>query len=212
MRLRPLKLVRELSGRSSADMTALLVRQITASLQGARMAQQAAGAALPTGTAREGMAAVEHAGDEAREELVTSLAATLVTPIDREDMFRLSRSIDDVLDNLRDFVRELDLFQTTGDLFTPVFEAIIDGLDLLHHAVDAVTGSPGEVRSRTLVAKKSCNEIRRMYEQQLARLLYGDVTADMLRRRELLRRLDIVGLRLGEATDALADAAIKRTM
>ena len=41
----------------------------------------------------------------------TSLAGVLVTPVDREDLFRLSRSIDDVLDNLRDFVREWDLYK-----------------------------------------------------------------------------------------------------
>lgn len=45
----------------------------------------------------------------------------------------------------------------------------------------------------------------------LADVLEGDVTTGMLRRRELLRRLDVVGLRFGEAVDALADAAVKRT-
>jgi hypothetical protein len=32
----------------------------------------------------------------------------------------------------------------------------------------------------------------------------------VVRRRELLRRLDVVGLRLNEAADRLSDAAIKR--
>jgi hypothetical protein len=47
----------------------------------------------------------------------------------------------------------------------------------------------------------------------MARLLADDgpVTAATLRRRELLRRVDVIGLRLGEAANALADGAVKRS-
>jgi hypothetical protein len=44
----------------------------------------------------------------------------------------------------------------------------------------------------------------------MARVLRGDIDANTMRERELLRRLDVVGLRLGEAADALADGALKR--
>ena len=60
---------------------------------------------LAPGEAHERIAEIEQRGDAMRAELVTRLSGVLVAPIDREDLFRLSRSIDDVLDNLRDFVR-----------------------------------------------------------------------------------------------------------
>ncbi|MGB9112968.1 MAG: hypothetical protein WCF24_09615 [Acidimicrobiales bacterium] len=41
-------------------------------------------------------------------------------------------------------------------------------------------------------------------------VLTEEVTPEVLKRRELLRRLDIVGLRLGEATDTFSDALVKR--
>ncbi len=44
----------------------------------------------------------------------------------------------------------------------------------------------------------------------IAELLVGEVDVQMLRQRELLRRLDVVGLRFGEAADALADGSLKR--
>lgn len=190
----------------------LLLRQIDASIKGAVIARKATGTSRPSHAERDEMKVIEHTGDEARASLVTSVAAALVTPLDREDLFRISRSIDDVLDNFRDFVRELDMFQAADDLFIPVIDAVMRGLERLHEAIEAVTDAPDEVPLRTLATKKSCNEIRRSYEQQMAILLRGDVTPAMLRRRELLRRLDVVGLRLGEAADALADAAIKRTL
>jgi hypothetical protein len=37
-----------------------------------------------------------------------------------------------------------------------------------------------------------------------------DVTMELIKRRELLRRLDVVGLRLIEAVDALSDGLLKR--
>jgi uncharacterized protein Yka (UPF0111/DUF47 family) len=211
MRMTPARLLRDLSGRGRVDMTSLLVDQVTAALAGARTARRAATAAVRSGSARDTMAQIEHRGDEARARLVTVLASSLVTPFDREDMFRVSRSIDDVLDNLRDFVRELDLFQTSDDRLAPVIDEVVAGLELLGAALRAVADS-SPIGPHVLAASKHCNEIRRSYERQLMSLLDGEVTADMLRRRELLRRLDVVGLRLGEAVDALADAAVKRGM
>jgi uncharacterized protein len=38
-----------------------------------------------------------------------------------------------------------------------------------------------------------------------------EVTTEVLRRRELLRRVDVTGLRLAEAADALSDGAVKRS-
>lgn len=212
MRFRPTRVLRELSGRSRVDMTQLLLRQIAASLDGARVSRLAAAGQCPSATAREEMVEIEHRGDEARATLVTVLASSLVTPFDREDMFRVSRSIDDVLDNLRDFVREVDMFDVSDDRLVPVIDTVVDGLELLRLAIASVTAASAEVSQRILDTKKSCNDIRRSYEHQLVSLLDGAVTTDMLRRRELLRRLDVVGLRLGEAVDALADAAIKRGM
>jgi hypothetical protein len=49
-----------------------------------------------------------------------------------------------------------------------------------------------------------------MYQYETARLFEGEVTAETLKMRELVRRVEIVGTRLGEAADALADGAMKR--
>ncbi|MDP8958589.1 MAG: DUF47 family protein [Actinomycetota bacterium] len=205
------RLLKELSGRGYGPLVQLLLDQIDAALEGAALAQQAAlGEASPAWARRE-MTEVEHRGDEGRQQLVGALSRTLVTPIDREDIFRLSRSVDDVLDTTRDFVRELDLFGVTGKRALPMIEAIHDGLQRLRDAVAGLQTDLSQVAVQSLAAKKATNLIRQAYQQQLADLLTGGVTAEMLRIRELLRRLDHVGLRLGEAADVLADGAMKRS-
>ena len=154
---------------------------------------------------------IEQRGDALRGELVARLSGVLVEPIDREDLFRLSRSIDDVLDNLRDFVREWDLFKVeAADEFLSLLDATANGVDDLHQAVKTIGRDPWQTSETAMASKHSANEVRRLYHLELARLFSGELTMQVLKSRELLRRLDVVGLRLNEAADRLSDAAVKR--
>lgn len=211
MLVRLKRLFGQLTGASERELIELLLDQLDATVQGAQLARAAVGS-HPTAQARDEMGDIERAGDSSRAALVEALARSLVTPVDREDLFRLSRSVDDVLDNLRDFVRELHLLQVgSDDLYVPVIEAVISGVEALREAVAAITHAPGTASTASLAAKKSCNTIRRLYQSSVARLLNEtELDHDLLKRRELLRRLDVVGLRLGEAADALADGVLKR--
>ena len=105
-------LLRDLSGRSDQVFVALIAGQIEATLEGASLVHQlvTSGDTSFIARSRELMREIEHEGDNQRALLVAELSRALITPIDREDLFRLSRAIDDVLDNLRDFFREWDLY------------------------------------------------------------------------------------------------------
>ena len=145
-----------------------------------------------------------------RSELVTRLTGVLVAPIDREDLLRLSRSIDDVVDNLRDFVREWDLYGLKkAGAFVGLLDAAARGIGDLQLAVQAIAKDPNDMKT-ALASKRSANEIRRLYDSELGRLFRGELAMEVVKSRELLRRLDVVGLRINEAADRLSDAAIKR--
>jgi high affinity sulfate transporter 1 len=160
--------------------------------------------------ARRLVAEIEHRGDTMRSTLVRRLAGVLVAPIDREDLYRLSRSIDDVLDNLRDFVRQWDLYGfEKKSAFAELLDAAARAIGDLELAVQAVAKDPKDMNS-ALAAKKGANQIRRLYDLELGRLFRGELTMEVVKRRELLRRLDVVGLRLNEAADRLSDAVVKR--
>ena len=203
--------IRDLGRGESVPLTSILERQLEETVVACRLARAVAeGSAVPS-QAHERMAEIEHAGDVLRGELVTRLAGLLVSPIDREDLFRLSRSIDDVLDNLRDFVREWELYQIEGgDSFVGILDAIAGGVEDLRLAVQTLASDAKDTSHSALVSKKSANEIRRLYDAEVGRLFRGELTMDVLKARELLRRLDVVGLRLNEAADVLSDAAVKR--
>jgi len=213
------RLIRELAGRSHADFVETLNEQLTACLEGARVAHLLSRGAIAPADARDQMIDIEHRGDEKRGALVEQLSRSIVTPIDREDLFRISRSIDDVLDNLRDYVREFDLLNPGGDRgqLTELTAAVIETIESLVVAVTHLVDTRHEVGKLVLAAKKSGGDIRQMYQRAIATLLDQDPMAvdesvqSLMKKRELLRRLDVVGLRLGEAADALADGVIKRS-
>lgn len=205
------RLVLDLSGRGDAVFVTYLTGQIDATREGVDVALHAVRGG-DTSAARDRMGDVEHDGDAQRAELIEQLSRALTTPIDREDLFRLSRSIDDVLDNLRDFARELDLFRPVDrQAFAPLLEAVRAGMDALRTAVAYLVERPAEVTRACRDARKHSNELRRMYQHGLAQLYEGELTMETFKRRDLLRRLDVVGLRLDEAADALADGALKRS-
>jgi uncharacterized protein Yka (UPF0111/DUF47 family) len=209
LRQRLRQTVRDLTGRTDHELVALIQRQLDIAGQGAQLALATVRGDEKTAEARRRMTGIEHAGDALRAELVDLLRRVLATPMDREDLYRLSRSVDDVLDNVRDLVRELDLLAVAADsLLEAPLEAVVDGITALRDAVGMLLSNPAEVAVGALAARKA--NIRQQYQLSLAQLLTGEPTSEMLRRRELLRRVDVVGLRLSEAANALSDGAMKR--
>jgi ABC-type transporter Mla subunit MlaD len=157
------------------------------------------------------VAELEREGDDRRADLTRFLSSALVTPIDREDLFRLSRSIDDVLDNVRDFARELRLYDPpTPEDLVPALVAIDAAVGELRRAVGALREPPRAIVEAARSFAHTASQVRHRYEDAIAALLDRPADSGSLRQRELLRRLDVVGLRLGEAANALADGGLKR--
>lgn len=207
------RVVDDLTGRSHRRIVQILLAQVDAAVAGVDLARQATTGAIDSAPARNTMAQVEHAGDSQRAQLVVELSRTLTTPIDREDLFRLSRSVDDVLDNLRDYVREIDLYAVRpGPLAGDALAGLRDGLQQLRTAVSGLAGRPREVAAAALQVRKRGGRVRQLYQLAMTDLFAQKLSADLLKRRELLRRLDVVGLRLGECADALSDAMLKRSL
>ncbi|NUT41553.1 MAG: DUF47 family protein [Thermoactinospora sp.] len=210
--MKRLRRIRDLlRGRMDSALTEALLGQLEATKKGAWLAMAMIGGEVGRTGAHEQMRSIEHLGDEERRRLVDELRDALVTPIDREDLFRLSRSIDDVLDSLRDFVRESHLYRVPDQIrFSPLLDQVIAGIDALENAVRDLASRPSAVVHDALEAKKAGGVIRRMYQYEISRIFSGELTADAMKERELVRRLEIVGMAIGEAADAIADGAMKR--
>ncbi|WP_052669105.1 DUF47 domain-containing protein [Nitriliruptor alkaliphilus] len=206
------RFARDLTGGSDAVLVGHLVDQLDATLAGVAITRALAAGEVDTSLARERLSDVESVGDAARRALIVDLSRTLAAPMDREDMFRLSRSVDDVLDNLRDLAREFDLYRIPSEpLLVDALANVEAGVLGLREAIGSLLEAPE--RASLLAADAKKTDVRSSYQHAVAALLAEDreVTTEILRRRELLRRVDVTGLRLAEAADALADGAVKRS-
>lgn len=201
----------ELTGASDREVVACLGQQLTVARDAAGVAHRLMLGELPTEQARAEAVRIEQTGDETRDEVFGMLSRLLTTPMDREDLYRFSRSLENVTDNLRDFVREADLLGIHDDgLLRPVVVAVGDALARMVAPLEAIDEDVGRAGQLAIATHREINEVRRTYQRSLADLYEGELTMATLKRRDLLRRLDIVGLQLAEAVAALSDGAMKR--
>jgi hypothetical protein len=108
-------------------------------------------------------------------------------------------------------VRQCDLFEIRdAEVMVPVLATIVAAVTALREALVVIVDAPRQITTRASLVKKAGNRTRRAYDAALAELFRGELRMEVLKDREALRRLDVVGLRLGEAADALSDAAMKR--
>lgn len=200
-----------LTRRAESQLVHTLTKQLDVALEAAQLSQSVVEGSIDLGKAHEKMSAVEHRGDVKRAELVETLSRALASPIDREDLFRLSRSIDDIVDTLRDFVRESHLYRV-GDQtrLSPAIADVTEGIMELREAVEALLGNASMVTEHALSARKSGGAVCRKYQYEIAYLFNEEMSATAMKSRELARRLDIAGSRICEAADAVADGAMKR--
>jgi uncharacterized protein len=202
----------QLRGRGANRLYGAVGAQVCAAREAGELGDLLVRGRVSSAEARARMTVIEHAGDRHRAELVRMMTRALVTPIDREDLFRLSRAIDDVVDALRDFVREYDLFQAVPRCdMSPLVLPLLDGLDELGLAIDALREQPPEAFEASLRIKKRASGVRQAYQTVVAGMF--DCCPDPVgtfKNLELLRRLDAAGLSLHDAADALADGALKR--
>ena len=144
----------------------LLREQVMTTRKGVSIALDAVEGHLSVDESRKSVNDIEHEGDEVRSKVVHALAKAWTTPLDREDLFRFSRSIDDVLDNTRDFIREIHLWKGYAGEHANV--ALTHVNVALHDLELAVTAEGADMRRYCLEASKESARVRRAYESGLA--------------------------------------------
>lgn len=191
-----------------------LERQATAAHEGAR----ALAAFDDAGTTAEAVAKsvqdIEHRGDAIVHELEEALAKTFVTPIDREDLQKLSSQLDDILDLTNSAARSSVLFgvkRPTAPMSTLIGKLVActktldDTLpNLRKHAYPALIEA-----SRTLRALEKEADIT---YREAVRVLFTDDAIDakvLLREKQVLEDLERAIDRCEYVADTLANLAVK---
>lgn len=158
----------------------------------------------------------EKDADEVRRILIDDLNRTFVTPIDREDIFALSRTVDDVMDYAYATVEEMQILEVEpNDYLRRMVSLLQDAAEELHLAMLRLKENPGVASEHATRAKALENRVERVYREAVADLFSGpeDIqhVMEMLKLRELYRHLSNCADRGDEAANVIHDIVVKMT-
>jgi uncharacterized protein Yka (UPF0111/DUF47 family) len=160
--------------------------------------------------------AIEKEADELRRILIDDLNRTFVTPIDREDLFSLSRTIDDVLDYGYSTLDEMVTLGVKPNLYLERMVAILrEAADELYLGVIQLKDHPQVASDHAMRAKALENRTESVYRAAVADLFKEPKTVedivDILKMREIYRHLSNAADRGDEAANILGDIVVKMT-
>ncbi len=158
----------------------------------------------------------ERDADEVRRILIDDLNHTFVTPLDREDIFALSRAIDDVMDYAYTTVEEMQILDVeTNDFLQHMVSLLQDAASELHLAMMRLENNPAVAGEHASRAKALENRVERVYREAVAALFSGpeDIqhVMSMLKLREIYRHLSNCADRGDEAANIIHDIMVKMT-
>jgi len=164
----------------------------------------------------EQLALKEKEADEVRRILIDELNQTFVTPYDREDIFALSRSIDDVMDYADSTVSEMVVLKVKATPYMQRMATLLkDAAYELYQAVQRLQKHPSVAIDHAQRAKALENRVEAVYREAIADLFSGpeDIhhVVEMLKLREVYRHLSNAADRGDEAGNIIADIVVKRT-
>jgi uncharacterized protein len=137
---------------------------------------------------------LEKQADEVRRILIDELNRTFVTPFDREDLFGLSRAIDDVLDYAYSTTNEMDILAVApNDYLRTMAEMLHNAAEEIRLAMERLEHHPSVADTHALRVKGIENQMETLYAEALASLFSDprnikDVV-NMLKLREIYRHM-----------------------
>jgi uncharacterized protein len=157
---------------------------------------------------------LEKDADEVRRILIDELNRTFVTPIDREDLFGLSRAIDDVLDYAYSTTNEMDILNVApNDYLRTLATMLHEGAEEIHLAIERLEQHPNVADSHAIRVKAIENRMETLYAEALASLFNSpkdlkDVV-EMLKLREIYRHMFHAVRSAEQAANIIGDIVVK---
>ena len=157
----------------------------------------------------------EKEADEVRRILIDELNRSFVTPFDREDIFSLSRSVDDVIDYADSTVSEMVTLNVKATQYMQRMAKLLkDAAYEIYQAVLRLHKHPNVAIDHAQRAKALENRVEAVYREALADLFSGPEdlhhVVEMLKLREVYRHLSNAADRGDEAANIIADVVVKK--
>jgi predicted phosphate transport protein (TIGR00153 family) len=159
---------------------------------------------------------IEHDADEVRRILIDELNRTFVTPIDRQDIFALSRAIDDVVDYADSTIIEMEVLSVKPNNYLLQMTSLLrDAAEEIRLAMERLENHPAVANEHAAKAKSLENRMEGLYREAVADLFRNaksvDHVVEMLKLREIYRHMSNAADRGDEAANVIGDIIVKST-
>jgi len=195
------------------NMVMMLISQADLTLEG--LLQLQAYMREPSLEIAETVRKLEKDADEVRRILIDELNHNFVTPFDREDIFALSRNIDDVMDYAYSTVDEMAILDVAPNSFLERMVSLLtDAAAEIQRGVVQLQERPSVANEHAMRAKALENRVERIYREAIADLFNSprdlEHVVEMLKLREIYRHLSNAADRGDEAANVIADIVVKQ--
>ena len=153
---------------------------------------------------------IEKSADSKRRVLLDELDKTFITPFEREDIYTLSKAIDDIIDYGETTLEEMEIFglEPTEELST-MAEIILEMTRAICLAVEYLENNRNISCENAVKAKSLENRIEKLYRNSLVKLFENEDIKYVFKMREIYRHLSNCADKGDLAADIIGHIIIK---
>ena len=168
-------------------------------------------------------------GHVLRDNTLRTLYSSFITPIDREDIYKLAMAIDHILDYLKNTVREVEVLQIEPDEWMQhMTSELVEGVASLALGLARFRAGQSRDVAQTVQTREAERRVEDLYRGALENMFQGeayqklaedteppavrdclDFVVTRIKRREVYRHLSNAADRLAHAGETLRDISIK---
>lgn len=161
----------------------------------------------------ERMKAAEHASDEITHGIMREVNSSFITPFDRDDIYRLASSLDDVMDAMDAAVDLVALYNIDT---LPV--ALADQVEVLERCAEITAGAMARLRAMKNLSEywieinRLENAADQIYRRMLAKLFGGEYDAlTVLKLKEVVDQLEAAADAFENVANTVESIAVKES-
>ncbi|MQA94654.1 MAG: DUF47 family protein [Streptosporangiales bacterium] len=172
---------------------------------------------ISDGADREGIAekmrACEHAGDERTHAIMRRLNESFITPFDREDIYRLASTLDDVMDYMEAAADLIVLYK-----IDQLPKEVVRQVEVLERAAELTAEAMPRLRSMKdlteywIEINRLENQADQIYRRLLAHLFSGEYDAlTVLKLKEVIEQLEMAADAFEHVANTVESIAVKES-
>lgn len=157
--------------------------------------------------------AAEHKADRQKRELRGALTEAFSTPLEPEDIFELSRGLDEILNGAKNVAGEAEAMHSPPDAATAeMSEELLNGTRQLSTAFSLFAEDDRDGATKTADrAVKDQRHLQHTYREAMSALVANPDLGEVTARREIYRRLARTGDELARVAERVWYSVLKET-